>query len=439
MSKIIIKNGVLNVPDTPTIPYIPGDGIGPEVWQATQKVLDTAIETTYHKKRHIEWIPLKAGQEGMLKTGSPLPDETIKMLKEYKVAIKSPLETPVGGGIRSINVAIRKALDLYACIRPIRYFEGVPAPVKHPEHVNMVIFRENTEDIYTGIEWAYDDKNCQKLIKELQDHYDITQIRFPKTTAIGIKCISKEGSERLIHAAIDYAIEHNLPKVTITHKGNIMKFTEGAFRDWGYDYAVTTFDTKVFTMKQYNSILTTTGKEAAEHALSAAKSRKKVIIDDCITDAFFQNALLHPKEYSVIAACNLNGDYISDALAAQVGGIGISPGANINYQTGHAVFEATHGTAPSIAGQNKANPSALILSGAMMLHYIGWEEAAKRIEAAIQKTISNHILTADFQDESSKSDSPKDESSKDKSSPIKNATIVGTIEFTEAILKELSS
>jgi len=416
-SKITIKNGVLIVPDFPTIPYIPGDGIGPEVWQSCQQILNVVIDHVYNGDRRIDWIPLKAGQLGMKETGSPLPDETVQAIKDYKIAIKSPLETPVGGGIRSVNVAIRKALDLYACIRPIRYFEGVPSPVKHPEFVNMVVFRENTEDIYTGIEWAYDDDDCRRIIKEMQDSYGVTQIRFPETTAIGVKCISKEGTERLIHAAIDHAINHHLPTVTITHKGNIMKFTEGAFRDWGYDYAIRTFDKKVFTMKQYEQTVATDGKAAADQVLSDAKSQGKVIIDDCITDAFFQNALLHPERYSVIAACNLNGDYISDALAAQVGGIGISPGANINYQTGHAVFEATHGTAPKMAGQDKANPCALILSGAMMLRYIGWSEAADRIERAIQTVITNRTVTADFH--------------------MENATILGTAAFTDAVIQAL--
>lgn len=417
MATIKIKNSLLDIPNNPTIPYIPGDGIGPEIWEATKKIVNHAIKRTYKNTRSIIWKKCYAGKSALKKFGTSLPQETLDHLKEYKVSIKSPLETPVGGGIKSINVAIRHSLDLYACIRPIEWFKGVPSPVKRPQDVSMTIFRENTEDIYAGIEWDYDSSEA-KLIKDiLINQLGVKTLRFPETTSISIKPVSKEGSERLIHAAIQYAVDHNKPTVTLVHKGNIMKSTEGSFRNWGYSYAQSVFKNQVFTMVEYNKIKEKNGYSAAEKAFKKAKKEKKIIINDCITDAFFQNILLTPLQYSVIATLNLNGDYISDALAAQVGGIGIAPGANINPVTGHAVFEATHGTAPTIAGQDKANPSALILSAVMMLDYIGWKEVAKSIKKGLLQTISDKTVTSDFN--------------------MPNATVIGTKAFTQKIIENL--
>lgn len=385
--RITIQNGVLQVPDQPIIGFIEGDGTGPDIWRAARPVLDAAVEKAYGGKRKIAWVEIYAGEKANQVYGEPvwLPEETLDFIREYLVAIKGPLTTPVGGGIRSINVALRQELDLYACVRPVRWFKGVPSPVKHPELVNMVIFRENTEDIYAGIEWPAGSEEVQKVLDFLKREFPkaYAKIRFPETSGIGIKPVSKEGTERLVDAAIAYAIKEDLPSVTLVHKGNIMKFTEGAFREWGYALA----------REKYGATPLDGGPW---HVLKNPRTGREIVIKDMIADNFLQQILLRPDEYSVIATLNLNGDYISDALAAQVGGIGIAPGANINYQTGHAVFEATHGTAPKYAGQDKVNPSSVILSGEMMLRYMGWNEAADLILQAMERTIAKGLVTYDF-------------------------------------------
>ena len=385
--RITIQNGVLQVPDQPIIGFIEGDGTGPDIWRAARPVLDAAVEKAYGGKRKIAWAEIYAGEKANQVYGEPvwLPEETLDFIREYLVAIKGPLTTPVGGGIRSINVALRQELDLYACVRPVRWFKGVPSPVKHPELVNMVIFRENTEDIYAGIEWPAGSEEVQKVLDFLKREFPkaYAKIRFPETSGIGIKPVSKEGTERLVDAAIAYAIKEDLPSVTLVHKGNIMKFTEGAFREWGYALA----------REKYGATPLDGGPW---HVLKNPRTGREIVIKDMIADNFLQQILLRPDEYSVIATLNLNGDYISDALAAQVGGIGIAPGANINYQTGHAVFEATHGTAPKYAGQDKVNPSSVILSGEMMLRYMGWNEAADLIIQAMERTIAKGLVTYDF-------------------------------------------
>ncbi|WP_243028223.1 NADP-dependent isocitrate dehydrogenase [Thermus albus] len=385
--RIAIKDGVLQVPDRPIIGFIEGDGTGPDIWRAAKPVLDAAVAKAYGGKRQIAWVEIYAGEKANAVYGEPiwLPEETLAFIREYLVAIKGPLTTPVGGGIRSINVALRQELDLYACVRPVRWFKGVPSPVKHPELVNMVIFRENTEDIYAGIEWPAGSEEVQKVLDFLKREFPkaYAKIRFPETSGIGIKPVSKEGTERLVAAAIDYAIKEDLPSVTLVHKGNIMKFTEGAFREWGYALA----------REKYGATPLDGGPW---HVLKNPKTGRDIVIKDMIADNFLQQILLRPDEYSVIATLNLNGDYISDALAAQVGGIGIAPGANINYLTGHAVFEATHGTAPKYAGQDKVNPSSVILSGEMMLRYLGWNEAADLILKAMERTIAKGLVTYDF-------------------------------------------
>lgn len=368
--KITIKDNQLQVPDSPTIPYIQGDGIGADIWPAAESVINRAVEKAYGGKRKIEWKEVLAGEKAFNQTGSWLPDETMNAFREYIVGIKGPLTTPVGGGIRSLNVALRQDLDLYVCLRPVRWFRGVESPVKHPEKVNMVIFRENTEDIYAGIEWMQNTEEAKKFYRFLESEMNVKKVRFPETSSFGVKPVSIEGSERLIRAAIIYALKNNLPSVTLVHKGNIMKFTEGGFKTWGY--------------------------ALAEREFSNELRSGKLIIKDVIADAFLQNTLLKPEEYSVIATLNLNGDYISDQLAAMVGGIGIAPGANINYQTGYAIFEATHGTAPDIAGKNIANPSSLLLSAVMMLEYMGWGEAGKLIEKAMENTFLSGKATIDL-------------------------------------------
>jgi isocitrate dehydrogenase len=380
--KISLVNGTLRVPDHPIVPFIEGDGTGPDIWRAAQRVLDAAVAKAYKGKRKIVWFEVFAGEKSNRVYGENtwLPDDTLEAIKEYIVGIKGPLTTPVGGGIRSINVALRQMLDLYVCLRPVRYFGGVPSPVKHPEQIDMVIFRENTEDIYAGIEWKAGTPEAQKVIRWLQTEMGVTKIRFPETSSIGIKPVSREGTERLVRAAINYAIRHKRRSVTLVHKGNIMKFTEGAFRDWGYELARREFPNKTVSWDECG------GNPPAG----------KILIKDVIADAFLQQILTRPAEYDVIATLNLNGDYISDALAAQVGGIGIAPGGNINYETGHAVFEATHGTAPKYAGQDKVNPGSVILSGEMMLRYFGWTEAADMLVAALEKTIRSKIVTYDF-------------------------------------------
>ncbi|GAB3060819.1 NADP-dependent isocitrate dehydrogenase [Salinicoccus sesuvii] len=394
--KITTKDGVLNVPDQPIIPYIEGDGIGPDIWSAASKVLDGAVEKAYDGKKKIEWKEVLAGQKAYDKTGEWLPQETLDTIEEYLLAIKGPLTTPIGGGIRSLNVALRQELDLFTCLRPVRYFEGVPSPLKRPEDTDMVIFRENTEDIYAGIEFQEGTDDVKKIIDFLQNEMGAKNIRFPETSGIGIKPVSKEGTERLVRSAINYAIENNRPSVTLVHKGNIMKFTEGAFKAWGYDLAEREFGDKVFTWKVYDKIVEDEGREAADKAQSEAEAAGKIIIKDAIADIFLQQILTRPKDFGVVATMNLNGDYISDALAAQVGGIGIAPGANINYETGHAIFEATHGTAPKYAGLDKVNPSSVILSGVLMLEHLGWQEAADLVTKAMEKTIASKVVTYDF-------------------------------------------
>jgi isocitrate dehydrogenase len=376
---IVMRDGRLEVPTQPVIPFIEGDGTGPDIWRASQHVFDAAVERAYGGKRRIVWFEVLAGEKAKERQGSWLPDDTLAAIDHHLVAIKGPLTTPVGGGFRSLNVALRQKLDLYACVRPVRWFEGVPSPVKAPQDVDMVIFRENTEDIYAGIEYRAGSDEVRRVVDFLQGQMGVQTIRFPATSAIGIKPISEEGSKRLIRAAIDYAIARKLPSVTLVHKGNIMKYTEGGFRDWGYQLA----------REEYGAGEIDGGPWC--------RLPQGVVIKDVIADAFLQQILTRPKEYSVIATMNLNGDYISDALAAQVGGIGIAPGANINYVTGHAVFEATHGTAPKYAGQDKVNPGSVILSGEMMFRHLGWSEAADLIVSSLGKTIGQKRVTYDFE------------------------------------------
>jgi isocitrate dehydrogenase len=396
-TKVTIEKGRLQVPNDPIIPFVEGDGIGPDIWAAASRVLDAAVEKAYSGQRRIHWKEVYAGQKAYDLTGEWLPDETLDAIKDYLVAIKGPLTTPVGGGIRSLNVALRQKLDLYACVRPVQYFEGVPSPVKEPEKVNMVIFRENTEDIYAGIEYLQGTPEAEKVKQFLINEMGATQIRFPETSSIGIKPVSVEGTERLVRAAIRYALDNSQPSVTLVHKGNIMKFTEGKFKEWGYAVAEREFGDQVFTWAQYDRIAAKEGKEAANAAQKAALSAGKLLIKDSIADAFLQQILTRPAEYSVIATLNLNGDYVSDALAAQVGGIGIAPGANINYVTGRAIFEATHGTAPKYAGLDKVNPSSVILSGEMMLRYLGWNEAADLVIKGVEGAIIKKRVTYDFE------------------------------------------
>ncbi len=420
-SKITIAKGKLSVPKNPIIPYIEGDGTGPDIWAASQRVFDAAVEKAYGGDRKIEWKEVLAGEKANRQVGNWLPAETLAAFREYLVGIKGPLTTPVGGGIRSLNVALRQELDLYACVRPVRWFEGVPSPVKRPELTNMVIFRENTEDIYAGIEYMSGTAQAQKMLEFLQDEMGVKKIRFPESSSFGVKPMSKEGSERLVRAAIKYALEHKKPSVTIVHKGNIMKFTEGAFKNWGYDVAEKEFGGKVFTWVQYEKIAANMGVSAAEATMKAAAAAGKLIVKDSIADAFLQQILLRPADYSVIATPNLNGDYISDALAAIVGGIGIAPGANINYLTGHAIFEATHGTAPKYAGQDKVNPGSVILSGVMMLEYLGWQEAADLITNGIEAAIGAKRVTYDFERQ------------------MEGATLLKTSEFGNEIIKQMQN
>lgn len=390
------STGKLNVPNNPIVPFIEGDGTGPDIWNASVRVLDAAVEKAYNGEKKIAWYEVFAGEKAFNTYGEWLPKDTLTAINEYLVAIKGPLTTPVGGGIRSINVALRQELDLYACVRPVQYFDGVPSPVKHPEQTDMVIFRENTEDIYAGIEWNEGSEEVKKVINFLQNEMGVKKIRFPETSGIGVKPVSKEGTSRLVRAAIEYAIANKRKSVTLVHKGNIMKFTEGAFKTWGYELAEKEFADKVFTWAQYDRIADEQGKDAANKAQAEAEEAGKIIVKDVIADAFLQQILTRPAEYDVVATLNLNGDYVSDALAAQVGGIGIAPGANINYVTGRAIFEATHGTAPKYAGLDKVNPSSVILSGEMMLRHLGWTEAADLIINSIEKTISSKEVTYDF-------------------------------------------
>ncbi len=416
--KITISNGKLNVPDMPTIPFIEGDGTGVDIWPVAQNVMDSAIEKAYKGKRKINWKEVMAGEKSFKKNGNWLPDETLDIFRDYLVGIKGPLSTPTGGGIRSLNVALRQILDLYVCLRPVRWYQGVPSPVKNPGAVNMVLFRENTEDIYAGIEFAAGTPAAQKVLdflaKEFPKEFD--KIRFSTkekseafwklvgnpnvnsevNVGIGIKPVSYSGSVRLIHSAIAYAVKHNRKSVTLVHKGNIMKFTEGAFREWGYEVAEQYFGDKVYTWSKWEKTKKEKGEEAANAEQKAALAAGKILIKDSIADITLQQILTRPEDFDVIATLNLNGDYVSDALAAQVGGIGIAPGANINYITGHAIFEATHGTAPKYAGKDKVNPGSVILSGVMMLEYMGWLEAAELISKAMEKAIASKRVTYDF-------------------------------------------
>lgn len=417
--KIKILNNKLLVPDHPIIPFIEGDGTGPDIWKASVRVIDAAVEKSFNGKKKIHWIEVVAGEKAFNEEGSWLPEETLTAFKNYLVGIKGPLTTPVGGGIRSLNVALRQELDLYVCYRPVRYFKGIPSPVIYPEKVDMHIFRENSEDIYAGIEFMNGTPEADKIKEFLIGEMGVKKIRFPESSSIGIKPVSKEGSERLIRQAIMHAIERKLPSVTLVHKGNIQKFTEGAFMKWGYELAEREFKNFVFTWNEYYRIYSIDGQNQADIKLKEAEQKGKVIIKDVITDAFLQQILTRPSEYSVIATLNLNGDYISDALAAIVGGIGIAPGANINFDTGHAIFEATHGTAPKYAGMDKVNPGSVILSGALMLEYLGWDDAASRIYSGLEKTIQTKKVTYDFH------------------RLMENATLCKTSEFADEIIKNL--
>ena len=392
--------GNLIVPNNPVVPYIEGDGIGVDIWAATVRVLDAAVSKAYSEERKIDWLEVYAGEKANEVYGENtwLPQETLDVIEDYLIAIKGPLTTPIGGGIRSINVALRQRLDLYVCLRPVRWFTNVPSPVRNPNEIDMVIFRENTEDIYAGIEFAAGSEDVSKFLKLMEDNFKerFEKIRFPNSCGIGLKPVSKEGTQRLVWDAIEYAINNKRKNVTLVHKGNIMKFTEGGFKKWGYEIAEKKFGDKVFTWAQYDSILENQSKEAADEAMNKAVSDNKIIVKDVIADAFLQQILTRPMEYDVIATMNLNGDYISDALAAQVGGIGISPGANINYITGKALFEATHGTAPKYAGLDKVNPSSLVLSGEMLLRYLGWDEAANNVIDGLNKTLGQKRVTYDF-------------------------------------------
>jgi len=394
--KIRKEEDKLIVPDIVTIPFIEGDGVGAEITPVCQQIVNEAIAKAYNGKRAIEWKEVLAGEKAFKITGNWLPDETLDAFREYITGIKGPLTTPIGGGIRSLNVALRQTLDLYVCLRPVRWFRGVVSPVKEPQKVNMVIFRENTEDIYAGIEWQQGTPEAAKFLKFLTEEMGVSKVRFPETSAFGVKPVSREGTERLVRAAIEYALANKLPSVTLVHKGNIMKFTEGGFKLWGYALAEREFSDKIFAWPEYEKIKKEKGEAKASEVLTEALSAGKIIIKDVIADAFLQNTLLIPEKYSVIATLNLNGDYISDQLAAMVGGIGIAPGANINYTGGHAIFEATHGTAPDIAGKNIVNPSSLLLSSVMMLEYIGWNEAANLITSALEKAFINGEATNDL-------------------------------------------
>lgn len=397
-AKITISNGVLNVPDNPIVPFIEGDGIGPDVWAAASRVLDAAVEKAYGGKRKIHWMEVYAGEKANNLTGSWLPEATLDACREYLVAIKGPLTTPIGGGIRSLNVALRQILDLYVCLRPVRWFDGVPSPVRKPQDVDMVIFRENTEDIYAGIEFEAGSEENTKFLELFEKHFPdaYKKIRFPGSSGIGIKPVSQEGTSRLVRAALKYAIDNKRKSLTFVHKGNIMKFTEGAFRNWGYQLAEKEFPNETYTWDQWERTVAAKGAQAANDEQQAALDAGRILVKDAIADITLQQVLTRPNEFDVIATMNLNGDYLSDALAAQVGGIGIAPGGNINYDTGHAIFEATHGTAPKYAGQDKVNPGSVLLSGEMMLRYMGWIEAADMIIASMDKTIGQKVVTYDF-------------------------------------------
>jgi isocitrate dehydrogenase len=418
---IQIKDGVLDVPDQPILPYVEGDGTGRDIWRASVRVFDAAVDKAYHGDRKIHWMEVYAGEKAYNNYGSWLPDETVEAFQEFLVGIKGPLTTPIGGGIRSLNVALRKALDLYVCQRPVRYFTGVPSPVKHPEYVDMVVFRENTEDIYTGIEFEYGSQENRRFQELLQEHFpkEYAKVRFPETSGIGIKPVSKEGTQRLVRSAIRWALENKRRTVTLVHKGNIMKFTEGAFRNWGYELAEEEFGDQVYTWAQWERTRYEQGEETANAEQDAAVKTGKLLIKDVIADIVFQQTITRAKEFDVLATMNLNGDYLSDALAAQVGGIGIAPGGNINYTTGHAVFEATHGTAPKYADKNMVNPGSVILSGEMMFRYMGWHEAADLIIQGIEGAIAAKTVTYDFH------------------RLMDNASLLKTSEFGDAVIKHM--
>ena len=413
------NNGKLNVPDNPIIPFIEGDGIGPEIWSVAEKVFNHAIAKAYNGSRKIEWKEILAGEKAFKQTGEWLPAESLQIAKDYIVSIKGPLTTPIGGGIRSLNVAMRQDLDLYACVRPVKWFKGVPSPVVHPQDVNMVIFRENTEDIYAGIEWKAGSAEAKKFEKFLIEEMGVKNIRFPGDSSYGVKPVSSEGSKRLVRSAIEFALENHLPSVTLVHKGNIMKYTEGGFKTWGYEVARQEFGDKTFTWDEWDQLKKDHGEAHANEVQRKALHEGKLLVKDIIADNFLQQILIAPKDFSVVATLNLNGDYISDALAAEVGGIGIAPGANINYKTGYAVFEATHGTAPKFAGTNSMNPSSIILSGCMLLEYIGWKEAADLITDALQAAIMRKRVTIDFYN------------------LMNGATLLKTSEFGEEIISSI--
>ena len=421
--KIIIADGKLKVPDHPIIPFVEGDGTGPDIWRASQRVFDAAVDIAYSGKRKIEWMEIFAGEKAFHKFGSWLPAETVQAFKDFLVGIKGPLTTPVGGGISSLNVELRKNLDLYVCQRPVRYFPGVPSPVKHPEYLNIVIFRENTEDIYTGIEFEYGTEEDLKFIHLLKEEFPVeyNKLRFPDTSGIGIKPISKEGSYRLVRAAIQWALDNRRRSVTLVHKGNIMKYTEGAFRKWGYEVAETEFADQVYTWAQYDRTMKDKGEETAKKEQDNACEAGKLLIKDFIADNVFQQTLLRPRDFDVLATMNLNGDYLSDALAAQVGGIGIAPGGNINYANGHAVFEATHGTAPKYADKDMVNPGSVILSGEMMFRYMGWNEAADLIIKGMENAITAKTVTYDFH------------------RLMEGATLLKCSEFGDAIIRQMQN
>jgi len=419
--KIIMKNNILHVPDYPILPFVEGDGTGRDIWRASQRVFDAAVEKAYGSKRKIMWVEVLAGEKAYKQLGTWLPDETAQAFRDYLVGIKGPLTTPIGGGFRSLNVALRKALDLYVCLRPVRYFNGVPSPVKHPQDVDMVIFRENTEDIYTGIEFEYGTEENRKLKQLLKENFpqEYAKMRFPETAGIGIKPVSKEGTIRLVRAAIKYALENRRRSVTLVHKGNIMKYTEGAFRNWGYEVAEAEFSERVYTWSQWERTKSAKGEEAANLEQEAALKEGRLLVKDVIADIVFQQTITRPKEFDVLATMNLNGDYLSDALAAQVGGLGIAPGGNINYETGHAIFEATHGTAPKYADKDMVNPGSVILSGEMMLRYMGWKEAADLIVKGMEGAIAAKTVTYDFH------------------RLMEGATLLKCSQFGEAIVKHM--
>lgn len=415
------QNGELKVPDHPIIPFVEGDGTGPDIWRAASGVMDAAVEKAYHGKRKIHWMEVYAGEKAYNKMGSWLPDESVQAFREFLVGIKGPLTTPIGGGIRSLNVALRKALDLYVCQRPVRYFTGVPSPVKHPEYVDMVVFRENTEDIYAGIEFEYGTKENKHFKELLENEFpeEYNKMRFPETSGIGIKPVSEEGSKRLVSAAIQWALENNRRSVTLVHKGNIMKYTEGSFRSWGYQVADSEFGDQVYTWSRWGQTRKEKGEEAANAEQDAALKSGKLLVKDVIADIVFQQTITRAREFDVLATMNLNGDYLSDALAAQVGGIGIAPGGNINYTSGHAIFEATHGTAPKYADKDMVNPGSVILSGEMMFRYMDWNEAADLILKGMEGAIAAKTVTYDFH------------------RLMDNATLLKTSEFGDAIIKHM--